>query len=253
MEEFRGQTVLVTGASSGIGAAVAVALATAGASVAVHYRSNADGARAVLDTVTSAGARGLLVKADLTEPSGADEVVGAVEAELGSIDILINNAGDLGQRAEVADVSDEVYQHIMDLNIGTVFRVCRRVVPTMVERGSGAIVNVSSIAARTGGGGRSVIYASAKAAVSTFTRGLAREVGSSGVRVNAVAPGVIDTPFHDRHSTPERLEKIAASNPLKRIGTPQDCVGPVLFLASPVMAGYVTGQVIEVNGGALTP
>jgi 3-oxoacyl-[acyl-carrier protein] reductase len=141
----------------------------------------------------------------------------------------------------------------MELNMGTVFRACRRVVPSMVKQGNGAIVNISSIAARTGGGGRSVLYASAKAAVSTFTRGLAREVGRHGIRVNAVAPGVIDTPFHDRHSTPQRLEQIAAANPLGRIGTPQDCVGPVMFLASSTMGGYVTGQVIEVNGGALTP
>jgi 3-oxoacyl-[acyl-carrier protein] reductase len=253
MEEFRGRTVLVTGASSGIGAAVAVGFAAAGASVAVHYHRNSSGARAVLEAVESAGARGLLVGADLTARSGADDVVSAAEAGVGPIDILVNNAGDLGERGEVADLSDAAYQHVMDLNIGTVFRASRRVVPSMITRGGGAIVNISSIAARTGGGGRSVVYATAKAAVSTFTRGLAREVGCHGIRVNAVAPGVIDTPFHDRHSTPERLERIASANPLGRIGTPHDCVGPVMFLSSSAMSGYVTGQVIEVNGGSLTP
>jgi 3-oxoacyl-[acyl-carrier protein] reductase len=253
VEEFRGRTVLVTGASSGIGAAVAVAFASAGASVVVHYHRNESGARDVLEAVESAGTRGLLVGADLIQPNGADDVVSTAEAGIGPIDVLINNAGDLGEREEVAGVTDAAYDHIMDLNMGTVFRACRRVVPSMIERGGGAIVNIGSIAARTGGGGRSVVYASAKAAVSTFTRGLAREVGRHGVRVNAVAPGVIDTPFHGRHSTPERLDEMASANPLKRIGTPQDCVGPIMFLASPVMSGYVTGQVIEVNGGSLTP
>lgn len=253
MEEFRGKSVLITGASSGIGAAVAVAFASVGASVGVHYHRNVSGAQAVLAAVESTGTRGLLVSADLTEPNGADDVVSAAEAEFGAIDVLINNAGDLGGREEVANVTDAAYQHVMDLNMGTVFRACRRVVPSMIARGGGAIVNIGSIAARTGGGGRSVVYASAKAAVSTFTRGLAREVGRHGVRVNAVAPGVIDTPFHERHSTRQRLEQMASANPLGRMGTPQDCVGPVMFLASSVMSGYVTGQVIEVNGGALTP
>ncbi|WP_099038221.1 SDR family NAD(P)-dependent oxidoreductase [Mycobacterium neglectum] len=253
MEEFGEKTVLVTGASSGIGAAVATAFASAGASVAVHYHRNVSGAEAVLAAIESAGGRGMLVGADLMTPNGADDVVSAAEAEFGPIDVLVNNAGDLGGRENVADVSDSAYAHVMDLNMGTVFRACRRVVPSMIKEGGGAIVNISSIAARNGGGGRSVLYASAKAAVSTFTRGLAREVGRHGIRVNAVAPGVIDTPFHDRHSTPKRLEEIASTNPLGRIGTPQDCVGPVMFLASPVMGGYVTGQVLEVNGGALTP
>ena len=253
MDEFRNKVVLVTGASSGIGAAAAIGFAGAGAVVVVHYHRNTEGAEGVLRSIRAAGGRGHLARADLTDRDGADEVVFATEAAAGPVDVLVNNAGDLGRRQEVSSVADESYEQVLDLNLGTVFRACRRVVPSMVDRRAGSIVNISSIAARTGGGGNSVIYASAKAAVSTFTRGLAREVAEHGVRVNAVAPGVIDTPFHDRHSTPERLERIASTNPLGRIGTAQDCVGPIMFLASPVLSAYVTGQVIEVNGGSLTP
>jgi 3-oxoacyl-[acyl-carrier protein] reductase len=123
----------------------------------------------------------------------------------------------------------------------------------MKARGGGAIVNLTSVAARTGGAGGSVAYATSKGAVSTFTHGLAKELARDGIRVNAVAPGVITTPFHDRNTSAEQMDGMVAGIPMGRTGTPEECVGTVLFLASQAMSGYVTGQVIEVNGGQLTP
>jgi 3-oxoacyl-[acyl-carrier protein] reductase len=141
----------------------------------------------------------------------------------------------------------------MDLNMSSVFAACRQAVPVMRRQGSGAIVNLTSIAARTGGAGGSVAYATAKGAVSTFTRGLAKEVAIDGIRVNAIAPGIITTPFHERHTSDAQMAGMVAGIPMGRAGTPEECVGSVLFLASPAMSGYVTGQVIEINGGQLTP
>jgi 3-oxoacyl-[acyl-carrier protein] reductase len=123
----------------------------------------------------------------------------------------------------------------------------------MRSNGGGSIVNLTSIAARTGGAGGSVAYATSKGAVSTFTRGLAKELARDGIRVNGVAPGIIVTPFHDRHTSQQQMDAMVATIPMGRAGTPEECVGTVLYLASPAMSGYVTGQVIEINGGQLTP
>jgi 3-oxoacyl-[acyl-carrier protein] reductase len=153
----------------------------------------------------------------------------------------------------VSEMTDEQFARVMDLNMSSVFAACRQAVPVMRRRGSGAIVNLTSIAARTGGAGGSVAYATAKGAVSTFTRGLAKEVAIDGIRVNAIAPGIITTPFHERHTSDAQMAGMVAGIPMGRAGTPEECVGSVLFLASPAMSGYVTGQVIEINGGQLTP
>ena len=135
----------------------------------------------------------------------------------------------------------------------SVFAPSRQAVPVMRRQGSGAIVNVTSLAARTGGGGGSVVYATAKAAVSTFTRGLARELAPEGIRVNAVAPGIITTPFHERHTSDALMKSMVGAVPMQRPGRPDECVGAVLFLASAAMSSYITGQIVEINGGQLTP
>jgi 3-oxoacyl-[acyl-carrier protein] reductase len=252
--DFRDQVVVVTGASSGIGAAAAVGFAETGATLALHYHQNSEGAKHTVGAVQTAGGTASLHQADLADSKSADALVDEVLAEHGRIDVLVNNAGDLVKRTPVADVPDEEFRRILDVNLTSVFALSRRIVPVFRgQGGGGAIINVTSIAGRHGGGGGSVVYATSKGAVSTFTRGLAKELAPEGIRVNAISPGVIKTPFHDRHTGDEQLNAMIATIPMGRTGTPHECVGTILYLASERMASYVTGQIIEVNGGQLMP
>ncbi|HEX5080026.1 MAG TPA: SDR family NAD(P)-dependent oxidoreductase [Geminicoccaceae bacterium] len=248
--DFEGKVVLVTGASSGIGAAVAKAFGAHGARVVVHYGHNRSGAEAVAAAI---GCDALVLGADLAIDSAAGELVDAIDRRLGGIDVLINNAGDPLGRWAFLEADDATICRILDLNLNAVIRLCRRAVPSIRRRSGGAIVNTTSIAARTGGGPGMVFYAIAKAGVAALTRGLARELATEGIRVNAVSPGVIETPLHARLSSADHLRKAAASVPLGRMGTPEECIGAYLCLASPTLGGYLTGQTIEVNGGLLMP
>ncbi|MEU4604833.1 glucose 1-dehydrogenase [Kribbella sp. NPDC023972] len=251
--DFRDQVVVVTGASSGIGAAAAVGFAETGATVALHYHRNEEGAKHTLGAVQTAGGTASVHQADLADPASAGTLIDDVLAKHGRIDVLVNNAGDLVNRSPVTDVPDEQFRRILDVNLTSVFALSRRIVPVFRTQGGGSIVNVTSIAGRHGGGGGSVVYATSKGAVSTFTRGLAKELAPDGIRVNAISPGVIKTPFHDRHTGEEQLNGMIATIPMGRTGTPHECVGTILFLASESMSSYVTGQIIEVNGGQLMP
>ena len=251
--DFMNKVALVTGASSGIGAAIAMGLAELGGHVVLHYNNNKEGAEHIESDIKRAGGSASLARADLTSSRSAAALVNDVVGEHGRIDVLVNNAGDLVKRSPVTELSDEDYQRIMDVNLTSVFATCRSAVPIMQRQGSGSIINLTSQAARTGGGGGSVVYATSKGAVSTFTRGLAKEVATSGVRVNAIAPGIITTPFHARHTAETQMKSMLSGIPMARAGTPEECVGAALFLAFDEMSGYVTGQVIEVNGGQITP
>jgi len=251
--DFTDQVVLVTGASSGIGAAAAVGFAETGATVALHYHHNETGVQHTLNAVNTAGGTGSIHQADLADPESAGALVDAVLAKHGRIDVLLNNAGDLVKRTPVGEVPDEEFHRIMDVNLTSVFAMSRRILPVFRAQQGGSIINVTSIAGRNGGGGGSVVYATSKGAVSTFTRGLAKELAAEGIRVNAIAPGLITTPFHERHTPPEQMKTLVGTIPMGRAGTPHECVGTILFLASPAMSGYVTGQIIEVNGGQLMP
>ena len=251
--DFRDQVVVVTGASSGIGAAAAVGFAETGATLALHYHRNEEGVKHTVGAVQTAGGTASLHQADLADPKSADAFIDDVLAQHGRIDVLVNNAGDLVKRSPVADVPDEEFHRILDVNLTSVFALSRRIVPVFRVQGGGSIVNVTSIAGRTGGAGGSVVYATSKGAVSTFTRGLAKELAPEGIRVNAIAPGVIKTPFHDRHTADTQMQAMLTTIPMGRTGTPHECVGTILFLASERMSSYITGQIIEVNGGQLTP
>jgi len=251
--DLRGKAVLITGASTGIGAAAALRFAKAGCRVAIHYNASLNRAEEVAADVRFSGAEAFLVRGDFTSSSAAREVVETVAAHFGGLDILINNAGGLVNRVPIADIDDAFFDAVMDLNVRSLVAACSAAVPHMRKRGRGNIINVTSIAARHGGGAGAVMYAAAKGFVSTFTRGLAKEVVKDGIRVNAVSPGVITTPFHDRYSNAEQLKAMQAMVPMNRLGSADECAGTFVYLASDAMSGYVTGQVIEVNGGQYMP
>ena len=252
IDDLAGKRVLVTGASTGIGAAVAVAFAEQGANVAVHYREHETAARAVGAQIAALNARHVLLRADLNERGAAQTLVEQAAAALGGLDILINNAGSLIARRPFADIDDALIDAVFDLNARAVIHAVRAALPHLEKSTAPAVINVGSIAGMDGGGPGSAMYSSTKAFVHNLTRHLARDLGARGIRVNTVSPGVIATPFHDA-TPPERMEAMRKAVTLGRVGTPQDCVGVFLFLASPSLSGYITGQNIHVNGGQVMP
>lgn len=244
---------VIFGASSGIGAAVARRFAALGSEVIVHYNGNKTGAEQVVREITDKGGVAHLLAGDVSKADVAERLVNEAAAKLGRLDVVINNAGNMFGRTAIAKASDQQYHDVIDLNVGGVFFACRRASAILQEQKSGTIINTTSVAARTGGGDGAGLYGAAKGFVSTITRVLAKELAPHGVRVNAVAPGVIETDFHRKNSTPEQLAAAVKGIPLGRLGTSEDCVGAFEFLADESMSGYITGQVIEVNGGQLMP
>ena len=250
--DLAGKTVLITGGSTGIGAAVARGFAGQGARVAIGYHSSADAAHALMSEIKAKGGEALAVKGDVADPKACARIVAETASRFGGLDGLINNAGLMLGRVHSLEASDEHLRAVIDLNAQSVIWVTRAALPWL-ERQGGFIINTTSIAALNGGAGGSAIYAAAKGFVSTITKGHAKELIGKKIRVNAVSPGVIATPFHERYSTPEGLEAIRKTIPIARLGTAEDCVGAYLFLASEALSAYVVGQIIEVNGGQLMP
>ena len=252
LHDIKDKRVLITGASSGIGAALALGFAELGAVVAVHYGHNQEGAQNVADAIIKQGGTAVVVQADFDKPETVKAMVDTAVQALGGLDVLVNNAGSLCGRKPFMEVEDELYDAVMNLNVKSLLKASQAAVPHLESSGGGSIINLGSIAGNDGGGPGSGHYGAAKAWVHNMTRHMARDLASRHIRVNAIAPGVIGTPFHAA-TPPDRMEAMKNQTQLKRIGTPQDCVGTVLYLASDAMSGYVTGQIIHINGGQYMP
>jgi 3-oxoacyl-[acyl-carrier protein] reductase len=247
---LKDQVALITGASSGIGYATAIAMAREGTRVGVNYHKNKAGAEKAVAEILKAGGEAEAIQADVTSHADIQAMVDAVRKRWGRIDILVNNAGDLLARRMLPDVTEEYWDQIMDLNLKSVFYCVKTVWEEMASRRSGNIINMTSIAGRNGGGPGSGVYATAKGAMITYTKSLAKELAPHGIRVNGIAPGVIATPYHERYSPPEIFKKFVATIPLGRAGTSEEVASVAVFLAS-AAASYITGETIEVNGGML--
>jgi len=245
--DLKGKTAIVTGGARDIGRAVSLELARSGAAVVVNYHASGNRAESLVKEITAAGGRAVAVQADVTKSSDVDRLLAESRYAFGDrIDVLVNNSGGLIARKTIADMDEAFFDSVMDLNFKSVFLVTKATVPFMPE--SSAIVNLSSLAARDGGGPGSAIYAAAKGAVLTLTRGLAKELASKKIRVNCVSPGMIDTTFHDTFTKPEARKATAARTAVGREGRPQDVANAVVFLASDASA-YLSGESIEINGG----
>lgn len=254
--DLAGKAVLITGASTGIGAELARAFAAQGALVGLHYNASQDAAKALAEEITAAKGRVHLIHADMSTGAGSRSAVDQAVAAFGKLDGLINNAGGMVRRVTYENATEKDYDEIMDLNGRSVVVATAAAIPHLkaaAKDDSGFIINTTSIAARNGASGGAGLYGSSKAFVHDMTRGLAKELIPFGIRVNAVAPGVITTPFHERYSTQAQLAAALATVPQGRLGVAQDCAGAYLFLASRALSAYIIGQVIEVNGGQLMP
>jgi NAD(P)-dependent dehydrogenase (short-subunit alcohol dehydrogenase family) len=243
--------LIVTGASRGIGAAIAVSAAAQGFAVAVNFASDRQAAEQVVDRIVSSRGRALAVQADVSREADVVRMFEAAERELGPIGALVNNAGVTGGVTRVESLTMDAIQAVLDVNVTGTMLCAREAVKRMSTKlggSGGVIVNISSLAARTGGVGEWVHYAASKGAVNSFTIGLAREVAGEGIRVNAVAPGLAETEIHVRSGAPDRLKRMAPSIPMGRPGTAEEIAAGVVWLLSPA-ASYVTGTIVEIGGG----
>lgn len=245
--KLAGKVALVTGASGGIGQATAIELAREGADVAANFFHSKEKAEKACRKIEGIGRRCMIVKADVTKAVQVENMVKIVLEEFGRVDILVNNSGGIIERSRIAEMAETLWDNMLDLNLKSMFLCSKAVIPNMAKRKDGIIINISSIAARNGGGRGAVPYAAAKAGVDGFTKGLAKELVDNGIRVNAIAPGIIDTPFH---KDPDVLASFTPMIPMKRLGKPEEAAKLIVFLASED-SSYLTGRVFDVSGGIM--
>ena len=238
---FQDRIVVITGAGAGIGRATMNAFLDAGANVIAHPGRHDHGIKNSDRLHSSSG--------DFTKVEDQLAFTEFVKTQTDRVDVLVNNAGTMFGRFPADTLSESDYANIISLNQDSVVRVTRALIPLLKRSQSASIINTVSISASTGGSPGSSIYSASKAFVTTYTRGLARELAPDGIRANAVSPGVIDTEFHGRYSSAEKLEATRKQIPLQRLGTSDDCAPSFLFFAAPELSGYITGQVLEINGG----
>ncbi|MDK2800986.1 MAG: 3-oxoacyl-[acyl-carrier protein] reductase [Clostridiales bacterium] len=241
------RAALITGASLGIGAETARELASIGFNIGINYRSSEAEAHKVKQQVEQMGRKAILLKADVSQEIEVKNMVNQFISEFRRIDVLVNNAGVMIKRCPVELMDLDLYNRVMDVNVKSCFLCSREVIPYMKKQKWGRIINLSSISAFNGGGVGAAIYAASKGAIVTFTKALSKEVAEYGIRVNAVAPGTIDTPFHSVTS-PKDMEDRKNSHPLKRHGRADEISAVVGFLVSE-RADYISGATIDVNGG----
>src|SRR6266542_3177515 len=248
--DLTSKVALVTGGSSGIGRATAIVLGACGARLSINYNHNEAGATEARQQIRSAGGQAIAIQGDVTRAIDVRALVQRTVEEFGPIEILVNNAGSLVERRRILEMNEELWDEVIDLNLKSAFLCSQAVAASMMERKTGVIVTVSSIVGRNGGALGSAHYSAAKGGLIAFTKGLAKELGPHGVRVNAVSPGVIDTPFHQQFSTPDMMKAYVNMIPLGRIGSSEEVGKVIAFLASDA-ASFLSGETIEVNGGML--
>jgi len=249
--ELQGAVALVTGAGGGIRRAAALELARRGADVAVHFHRNEAGARETAARIEAFGRQAAVFGFDLTRRDDGIALAAQALERFARIDVLVNNSGDLIERKPLLEMGEALWHQVLDLNLSSVLFVTQAVAAGMIERGSGAIVNVSSVAAHNGGGPGALAYAAAKGGLISLSKALAKELAPKGVRVNCVAPGLIgETAFHDKHTARAVFEAVEKTIPAGRAGAPDEVGRVIAFLAGPD-ASYLSGETIEVNGGML--
>jgi len=253
MQKLLGKRALITAGAQGIGLAISRHLLAAGCDLFVHYRSSAAAAQTLQNEATALGRRCGVATADLTAEAGCDQLVKEAVAFLGGLDLLINNAGSLVARRSLAQADEAFWAEVMELNVGSTRRVTRAAAPHLATAaqtaGGASIVNLASLAGRKGGHAGSLAYSTSKGAVLTFTRALANELGPQGIRVNALAPGLIlGTSFHTTHTSEEATRQTIAGIPLGRAGSADDVARAAVFLAGE-FDGFITGATLDINGG----